>query len=337
MNYSDLISVIVCTYNQEDTIGRTLDSILSQKCHLPIEIVIGEDGSTDNTLAVCRTYEERYPDTFRILANKTNKGFVRNYFDCIRACRGKYIADCAGDDFWIDDTKLEQESLILDKNANVGIVHTDWLRYDEKTGKMVSPSSSPQKGEDTKSPSRGDLEGLILTPSERPAIHLCTSLYRNEWVRRAMQEYPQFFDPDAYRCEDVQIAFFLARMGDVAYIDRPTLAYSCSKGTISNPDSEEKQFHFWANVTRLSFDLAHTFHITDKRLEDFFQARIHKLLMHAFRSGKSPLRTQAFRLQREMQVRDNRQICLAKILLLPGIWTVMRIVRNAFKNHKIST
>ena len=54
----DIISVIVCTYNQEDTIGRTLDSILAQKCHLPIEIVIGEDGSTDGTLAVCQQYQK---------------------------------------------------------------------------------------------------------------------------------------------------------------------------------------------------------------------------------------------------------------------------------------
>ena len=39
----ELISVVVVTYNQEKTIGRTLDAILCQKCHLPIEIVIGED------------------------------------------------------------------------------------------------------------------------------------------------------------------------------------------------------------------------------------------------------------------------------------------------------
>ena len=39
----EMISVVVVTYNQEKTIGRTLDAILCQKCHLPIEIVIGED------------------------------------------------------------------------------------------------------------------------------------------------------------------------------------------------------------------------------------------------------------------------------------------------------
>lgn len=328
-NFQELISVIVCTYNQQDTIGRTLDSILAQVCHLPIEIVIGEDGSTDDTLAVCQRYEQQHPDKIRILANKPNKGFVRNYFDCLRACQGKYIADCSGDDFWIDETKLEESSLILDKNPNVGIVHTDWLRYDERTGQLQPPSEEKQKV----SP-RGDLEGAILMPGQRPAIHLCTSLYRNDWVRQAMQDYPQFFDPDAYRCEDIQIAFFLARMGDVAYIDRPTLAYSCGGNTISNPDNEEKQFHFWANVTRLSFDLANTFHVSDERLKSFFQARIHKLLMHAFRSGKKSLRKEALRMQLEMRVSNNWKIRLAKILTIPGIWQAMLSLRNFVKNTK---
>ena len=49
----NMISVIVCTFNQEDTISRTLDSVLCQKCHVPFEIIIGEDCSTDGTLAIC--------------------------------------------------------------------------------------------------------------------------------------------------------------------------------------------------------------------------------------------------------------------------------------------
>lgn len=324
MHYIDLISVIVCTYNQEDTIGRTLDSILMQKCHLPIEIVIGEDGSTDDTLSICQEYQKQHPDTIRILANPVNKGFVRNYFDCLHACKGKFIADCAGDDFWIDDQKLEQESLLLEQDENIGIVHTDWLRYDEKTREKSSPGGE----------SREVTLATILMPKERPAVQLCTSLYRNDWIRQAMQDYPQFFDPEAYQCEDVQIAFFLARMGKVAYIDKPTLAYSCGGITISNPESEEKQFLFWANTTRLSYDLAQTFNIKSEQLDEFFQARIHKLLMHAFRSGKSQLKTEALKMQREMNVADNRQIRFTKVLLLPIVWPIMRFFRNVLKSAK---
>ncbi len=328
--FKDIISVIVCTYNQEDTIGRTLDSILSQECHLPVEIIIGEDGSSDETLAVCRAYQEQHPNEVRILANPVNKGFVRNYFDCLFACRGKYIADCAGDDFWTDCSKLEKASLFLDKAPSVGIVHTDWLRYDEQTGEYAS-SGAPRSG---KTLTNGkELLADILMPSERPAIHLCTALYRNDWIRQAMHDFPQFFDPDAYQCEDVQIAFFLARMGNVGYLPDQTLAYSCGKTSISNPDSEEKQFHFWANATKLSFDLAQAFGIKDQRLDHFFQVRIHKLLMHAFRSGKPSLRSKALLMQKEMHITDNRQTRLAKFLLLPGIWQTMRFVRNLIKQQ----
>ena len=326
---NELISVIVCTYNQQDTIGRTLDSILSQKCHLPIEIVIGEDASTDGTLAVCRNYEGKHPGVVRILANTANKGFVRNYYDCLRACRGKYVADCSGDDFWTDDTKLEQQSRIMEENTSVGIVHTDWLRYDERTG---TASPVPSKGEWEASGEA--LLGAILMPRERPAIHLCTSLYRNDWIRQAMQDHPQYFDPEAYPCEDMQIAFFLARMGQVAYIDRPTLAYSCGAATLSNPDSEEKHFRFWADTTRLSYNLAHDFGIRDKRLDRFFQDRIHKLLMHAFRSGKPSLRKEALHMQQEMHVADNRQILQAKILTLPLFWQLTLPVRNTIVRLK---
>ena len=335
----ELISVIVCTYNQEDTVGRTLDSILAQECHLPVEIVVGDDGSTDGTRAVCQKYRDWHPDVIRLMPAAPNKGFVRNYFDCLQACRGKYIADCAGDDFWIDNHKLEKSSLLLEQAPGVGIVHTDWLRNNEHTGQLTSPEKPTANGQQPTGNGQwsitdgASLLANILMPGERPAVHLCTALYRKDWICRAMHEYPQFFDPDTYRCEDVQIVFFLARMGNVGFLPDQTLAYSCGGTSVSNPDSEEKQFSFWANVTRLSYDLAQTFGITSTSLDRFFQARFHKLLMHAFRSGKSSLKAEALLMQKEMRIADNRRTRFAKLLLLPGIWQTMRFVRDLIKHQ----
>ena len=92
MEDNSLVSVIVLAYNQQDSIARTLDSILMQKCRLPIEIVVGDDASTDGTRAVCEDYARRYPDIVRLMPAAPNKGMVDNYFDCMLACRGKYIA-----------------------------------------------------------------------------------------------------------------------------------------------------------------------------------------------------------------------------------------------------
>lgn len=128
-----IISVIVLTYNQEGTIAHALDSILSQKCSVPFEIVIGDDCSTDNTTNICEDYQRRFPEIIRLIVNKKNKGIVDNYYDCLLECRGKYIADCAGDDFWIDDRKLEKEVTILENDPSVTLVHTNWFCYNENT------------------------------------------------------------------------------------------------------------------------------------------------------------------------------------------------------------
>lgn len=330
---SDIISVIVCTYNQESTIGRTLDSILAQQCSLPLEIVVGEDHSTDGTLAVCRAYEQRHPGVVRILRGEQNKGFVRNYFDCLRACRGKYVADCSGDDFWTDTTKLEQELHILYNGARVGLVHTDWMRYCEETGQMTSPGPA-RCAEPCVS---GQLLLTdILTPGERPAVHLCTSMYRNDWVREAMQRYPQFFDPERYRCEDVQITFLLAMMGDIAYIDTPTLAYGWGAASESNPASEAKQFRFWQNMTQLSFDLAQTFGISNAQLDRFFDARILKLYYHAFLSHEKNLCREARAMQTQLGREHTPWTLAARCIMQPGLWQLalgLRKLKKALWQH----
>ena len=83
-----MISVVVVTYNQAGTIGRTLNSILMQRCHVPFEIVIGEDCSTDNTRDICQIYAKQYPNIIHLICNERNKGIVDNYYDCLLACRG---------------------------------------------------------------------------------------------------------------------------------------------------------------------------------------------------------------------------------------------------------
>ena len=129
----NIISVVIVTYNQEDTIRRSIDSVLMQKCHLPFEIVIGEDCSTDGTRAICEAYARQYPDIIRLFCNDHNKGLVDNYYDCLLACRGRYIADCAGDDFWIDPQKLEKEVSVMEAHSNVSMVITNWQFYNEQT------------------------------------------------------------------------------------------------------------------------------------------------------------------------------------------------------------
>lgn len=335
----ELISVIVCTYNQEDTLARTLDSILRQQCHLPVEIILGEDCSTDHTLDVCRQYAERYPESIRLFANAHNKGIVDNYFDCLLAAQGRYIADCAGDDEWSDPEKLEKELRIMEAHPEVTLVHTDYLHRDATTGAIFAPHPHPcfhtPKGE-TEIVDGQQLLVPILTQLQRPVIHLCTALYRADVIRQAYERNTAFFRNKTYGCEDVQVCFMMAMAGKVAYLNEPTLYYTVGGKTISNTREEAKQFRFVKNATQLVYDLAQTFQIEATALQSYFDYRLYALLMHAFRAHSDELRTEALQCQKDWHAHFHMKAKLVRFATsTPLLWSFALLLRKLFAsdNH----
>ncbi|SDP35887.1 glycosyltransferase [Selenomonas ruminantium] len=110
------VSVILTTYNQEKYIGKAVESILAQKVDFPIEILIGEDCSTDGTAEVLRGYEKKYPGKFRIFYREKNLGANRNTYELDLCAKGKYIAGLEGDDYWSDPYKLQKQVDFLESH-----------------------------------------------------------------------------------------------------------------------------------------------------------------------------------------------------------------------------
>lgn len=131
------ISLGVITYNQETTIRQTLDSILAQKGDFDLELVIGEDCSTDNTLAICQEYAKRYSDKIVLLSGPHNLGITANYFRTLQACTGEYIGDIAGDDYYCDDHALEKQMLYLQEHPEVGVMGANGYRFYVKRNEKV--------------------------------------------------------------------------------------------------------------------------------------------------------------------------------------------------------
>lgn len=126
-----LVSVCVITYNHKQYIAQALDSILSQKTNFNFEIVIGEDLSTDNTLAICQDYAARFPQIIRLLPTTQNLGVVPNFIRTANACRGKYMAVLEGDDYWIDDLKLQKQADVLEHDPERTLCFTGRKEYNE--------------------------------------------------------------------------------------------------------------------------------------------------------------------------------------------------------------
>ena len=124
-----LVSVCVQTYQHAPYIKECLDSILMQKTNFEFEIIVGEDNSSDGTREICMEYAKKYPNKIRLLLhhrenniriNDTPSGRF-NFLYNLCSARGKYIALCEGDDFWLDETKLQKQVEYLEKNTDCTI------------------------------------------------------------------------------------------------------------------------------------------------------------------------------------------------------------------------
>lgn len=318
----NIISVIIITYNQQDTIARSIDSVLMQKCHLPFEIIIGEDASTDGTRVICQDYAKRYPDMIRLFCNEHNKGITDNYFDCLLQSRGKYIADCAGDDFWTDPMKLEKELSVMEQHPNVSMVITNWQFYDEQT-RQVSPSRQIQHSPITPG---HDMLKAIITQKNMSVFHLCTALYRSEIFRKAYQDDPYMFRSKDFCSEDMQIASAMAWYGDIAYLPDTTLNYSVGGKGVSNTNDSERQFQFVKQSTSLNKYLASKYQID---IHEFLNQRIYELGMHAFRSHHRQLYEETLECEKAWQVeRNNNYKLLMAVMRHEGLWTIGLAVRK---------
>ena len=175
---SDLIlSVLVITYNQENFISQTLDSILNQKHGYRYEIVIGEDCSTDGTKRIVEEYAAKYPDVIRPVYNSPNKGLIRNYFDTLALCKGKYIMECAGDDWWLSG-KVAKQIEFMETHPDVGMCYGKVRQFLQERNKILWKNFG----------SKRETFDKLIEGNDIPALTTC--MRRSEFGRYVAEENP---------------------------------------------------------------------------------------------------------------------------------------------------
>ncbi len=142
MNREIDVSVYMLTYFHEKYIRQAIESVLAQNTHYSYELVISDDFSQDATRDILKEYAEKYPDIIRVNLNDHNIGIPSNMYKARSMCRGRYITVLSGDDYWIDDSKIEKEASFLDQNPQyVAVFNAVELRMDnEKTAYGIVPS-----------------------------------------------------------------------------------------------------------------------------------------------------------------------------------------------------
>jgi glycosyltransferase involved in cell wall biosynthesis len=115
-----LISVAMCTYNGEKYIKEQINSILSQTV-LPDEIIICDDGSTDDTINIIRGINN---PRIKLQQNPVNLGFIKNFEQAIKKCSGDIIFLSDQDDVWLPN-KVEEMIAAFNKNPDAYLIFSD--------------------------------------------------------------------------------------------------------------------------------------------------------------------------------------------------------------------
>ncbi len=209
-----MVSICCLAYNHKNYIRKALDSFLMQKTNFKFEILINDDCSTDGTTEIIKEYEAKYPDIIKPLYQQENqysksfKGHMMSFNFNFPRVSGKYVAMCEGDDFWVDDTKLQKQFDALENHPECSF-STHTVRCTTESGK---PTKELIPAKDTMKVGVISSEDAIRGVCRLPyAFHTSSYFFRAEYLDEILHHRPDFleFSP----MTDVVLMLFFAAKG----------------------------------------------------------------------------------------------------------------------------
>lgn len=221
MDGETIVSICVITYNHGAYIAETIDSLLSQKTDFKYKIVIGEDKSKDNTREICEAYAQRHPNKIELLSSDRNYGMIENFIRTLLACEGKYIAICEGDDYWVDDYKLQKQYDLLKANPDKVLCFTESYIINATGERSTDYVPVPVKDEYT-------MKDVLYMG--RCYIHTATLFFRNI----LQVPLPGFFHNAL--SGDIALQLILLDKGNAVCLREETAVYRKHAGGITNTE-----------------------------------------------------------------------------------------------------
>lgn len=224
------VSIICTVFNKEPWLKKTIDSFLAQNSDFDIEIILVDDASQDGSCQIIQDYESRYPKQIRAFYHDENQGIAKTWVSVCKEARGKYIARCDGDDFWIDSLKLQKQVNLLESRPDSKWSNSDFDIYDEY-GNLISTAGFSNNT----IPLADTYEKMLAT---RGFTMASTWLVDRELMLEVNQELDLTTSDDTF---NLQLELF--QRTSLAYLDEATVAYTINQGSDSRPNDFFKLEH----------------------------------------------------------------------------------------------
>ncbi|CDD67912.1 family 2 glycosyl transferase [Eggerthella sp. CAG:368] len=226
-----LVSVLCITFNQEKYIAQTLDSLVSQKTNFPFEVIVHDDASTDGTSRIIKEYEKRHPNIIKPILQKENQYSQGKLITqlCAPYLSGKYFAICEGDDFWLNDNKLQIQFDYMEDNPDCSLCVHGVKKYNNHKKKFegkIAPSSIERDF----SLEEILIEGGGLFGTNSMFLRMDDYLLPDEYLHWGMGDYPRYV--------------YLASIGRVHYLPGLYAAYRVGvEGSWSDRTQKKKAIY----------------------------------------------------------------------------------------------
>lgn len=204
-----LVSIICAAYNHEEFIEDALKGFLIQKTNFSYEILVNDDASTDRTALILKEYEEKYPNIIKVIYQKKNlfsqgKSPSALLFE---KAKGKYLAFCEGDDYWIDENKLQKQIDFLEKNKDYIASYHNTLVVDRYKNRM--------KESEWELYDEHDIVNVLELGTKGLCGQTATAVCRNFWRDWTKKEKEIFLSIKVNG--DVKLSFYFAMIGKVHF------------------------------------------------------------------------------------------------------------------------
>jgi glycosyltransferase involved in cell wall biosynthesis len=277
-----LVSVCITAYNLEAYLSQAIESVLMQETNFPFEIIIGDDASVDKTREICLSYKEKYPDKIKLVLHEKNVGVAKNDISVVKQARGKYIAWCDGDDYWITKDKLQKQYDVLEENSDVSLVVTDWIDYFEETQVYREQKNIQSELEKT---SYGKECIKLLVQRKTIGLRYSSCMFRKSYYLDALLKDPDLF-LCGHLCNDTAVFFAMYERGRFFLIPEFTTVYRIRPGSLSIIADREKRFIYDMGYLRLIVHVISYYHLDDETKNTTIRRLLEVPLLYTFNHEK---------------------------------------------------
>jgi len=214
-NGAPAVSVIIPTYNRAYCLARSISSVLAQS-FVDLELIVVDDGSTDNTDAVLRSFTD---PRIRVVRHPENRGVGATINTGIRHSRGALIAFQDSDDEWLPEKLARQVAVMNAADETLGVVYCDQWRY--RAGEKMYFAA----------PHHTAAEGIIYDRALDDALYNIGN--QSLLIRRRCFDQVGLYDERLRKNEDLDMLIRISQRFHFHHIPEPLLNYYVTSDSVT--------------------------------------------------------------------------------------------------------